>query len=189
MPIERGMLEIVSEAGTGPADGSMHRRAAGLMASRIWQTLVEHHEDVASQRQLDVDRRLRSEHVRIAVQVRAEQHSVFGDPSQRIEAEQLKTARVREDGAVPRHELMEASEFADQLMTGPQEQMIGVGENDPRVEFIGQVALRDALYSCLSAHGHENRGFDGAMCGVKQTGAGVRDGALCLNFKSHYIQY
>ena len=78
--------------------------------------------------------------VRIAVQVRAEQHAFFGDLAQRVETENLESARIGEDRPGPVHELVQAAELADGLVAGPEEQMIGIAQDDLGVQIVQQIA-------------------------------------------------
>ena len=66
--------------------------------------------------------------------------------------------------------------LADQLVAGPQVEMVGVGEQDPHAQVLRQVALGQALDGGLRAHGHEYGRLDGSMRGMQQAraGAGVR---------------
>ena len=57
------------------------------------------------------------------------------------------------------------------LVAGPQEQMIGIGQQDLDAEILGEVALGESFDRGLRADRHEYRRFDGAMRGVEQAGA------------------
>ena len=141
------------------------------MAGRIGQALVEHHHDVAAERELDVDGRFGREHVRVAVQMRLEQHALFGDLAQAVETEDLKAAGIGEDRPRPGHELVQSAELADGLVPGPQIQMIGVAQDDLGVQVVQQIARQDAFDGRLRADGHEHRSLDVAMRGVQNAGA------------------
>src|ERR1044072_9597129 len=70
--------------------------------------------------------------------------------------------------------------------------MIGIRQDDARVQIVGQIALREALHGGLRADGHEDRGFDDAVRRMQQSGACARNGTLGLDFKSdggHYKDY
>ena len=69
---------------------------------------------------------------RIAVEVRLEDHALLGDLAQAAQAEDLKAAGIGEDGVRPGHEAVQSAHLADQLVPGPQIQMIGVGQQDLR---------------------------------------------------------
>ena len=166
-----------------PAHGPVHGLIGGFVAGRILQALVERHHDVAAERELHIHGGFGREQVRVAVQVRAEQHAFFCDLAQVAQAENLEAARIGEDRARPGHEAVQAAELADQLMAGPQKQVIGVGEDDFGVQLVGQIALHDALDGGLRADWHEHGGFDDAVRGVDEAGARAGVGALGLSSK------
>ena len=56
---------------------------------------------------------------------------------------------------------------------GPQEEMVGVAEDDAGLEFVPEVALVEAFDRGLRADGHEDGGRDIAMRGVQNAGAGA----------------
>ena len=170
-----------------PAHGPLHRLVRGFVASGVGEALVQRHHDVAAQGELDVDGGFRREQMRVAIQVRAEEHALVGDLAEVAQAEDLESAGVGEDGARPGHEFVQPAELADQLVAGPQEQVIGVGEDDLGVELAGQIALHDAFDRGLRADGHEDGRFDDAVRGVDQTGASAGVGADGLEFEAHYF--
>ena len=85
-----------------PAHRPVHGRARCFVAHRVRRALIQHHHDVAAKRQLDVDGRCGREHVRVAVQVRLEQHAFVADLAQIAEAEDLESAGIGQDGPRPR---------------------------------------------------------------------------------------
>ena len=158
------------------------------MAYRVLGALVEHHHDVAAEGELDIDSRLGREQVLVAVQMRAEQDAVFGDRAETVQAEDLETARVGEDGARPVHETVEAAEFVDGLVAGAKVEMVRVGQDDARVEIVEQIARQQAFDRGLGPDRHEDRRLDVAMRGMQEAGprAGVRAGGLDLERKHRF---
>ena len=59
-------------------------------------------------------------------------------------------------------------------MSGPQVEMIGVGQQDLHAEIFGEVALREPFDRRLCAHRHEDRRLDRAVRRVQQPRAGTR---------------
>ena len=80
---------------------------------------------------------------------------------------------------------MQAAQFADQLVSGTQEQMIRVGQDDAGIQPASQIALRDALYGSLCAHWHEHGGFHHAMGGMQQSRPRACVRAFGLQLKMH----
>ena len=78
------------------------------------------------------------------------------------EAEDLEAAAVGEDRPVPVHEAVQAAQLGDQLVAGPQGEVIGVAEDDAAPasrELLG----RQPLDGGLGADGHEDRRLDDAV--------------------------
>ena len=74
----------------------------------------------------------RGELVHAAVEVRLEQDAVLVELAQVCQAESLEAAAVREDRAMPTHEIVKASQLVDHIYTRPQHEMIGVGQENLR---------------------------------------------------------
>jgi hypothetical protein len=161
-----------------PTDGAVHALAGVLMGDRIFGTLVEHHANVAAEGQLHVDRRFGGEGVQIAVEVGLEDHALVGNFAEAAEAEDLEAAGIGEDGVGPRHEAVKSAHFADELVAGAEEEMVGVGQQDFDAEIFGEVALGESFDGGLGADRHEYGGFDGDMGGVKESRARAGFGAL-----------
>ena len=98
-------------------------------------------------------------------------HTLFRHPAQIAEAEDLKTAAVRENRAVPVHEAVQAPEPADDVLARTEMKVIGVGQDDPRPGFPHFLG-RERLYRPAGPYRHENRSRDGAPCRVQLTGTG-----------------
>ena len=153
----------------GPAEGALHALAGVLVSDGIFGTLVERHADIAAEGQLHVDGGFRGEGVEIAIEVRLENHALIGDLPQAAEAEDLEAAGIGENCVGPGHEAVQSAHFADELVAGAQEKMIGVGEEDLDAEVLGEVALAESFDGGLRSHRHEYRGFDGPVRGVEQS--------------------
>ena len=60
-----------------------------------------------------------------------ERDAVVVDTRDRVaEREDLEPAGVGQDGPVPAHEAVEAAELPDELVAGPEMQVVGVAEED-----------------------------------------------------------
>ena len=94
--------------------------------------------------------------------MRAERDALFGELAQFAERENLKATGIGEHRAVPRHEAMESTKFANVLVSGPKIKMVGIAENNLRTKFFEDV-LRDGLYGRNGSDGHEDGRFDDAM--------------------------
>ena len=138
-----------------PADRALRRFLGIVVVGRIRHALIEGHDDVRTKRHLDFHRDLRREELLRSVDMRTERHAFLRDLAQVAEAEDLEPAAVRQDGAVPVHELVQAAGLADEVHARAQEEMIRIRENDARAE-IAQLIRRDALDGRLRADRHED---------------------------------
>src|SRR4051794_14214653 len=78
---------------------------------------------------------------------------------------------------------MESAQLPNGFMAGSQEQVIGVGKEDWRIDLIQQLLGSHSLDGRLRTHGHENRSRDRPVVRVEETGSCPRDRAFRLNFK------
>ena len=78
------------------------------------------------------------------------------------EAEHLVAAAVGEDRLVPANEFVEAAPPGDQLVAGPQHQVIGVAENDARADLL-KVLRSQGFNRALGADRHEHGRLDLAV--------------------------
>jgi len=174
---------VMGEGAFGPPDGSFHRRASGFMADGPGRAFIEHHHDVAAERELDVDGGGRREYVSVAVEVRLEGNAFFGDAAEVGEAEDLEASGIGEYGARPGHEFVKTAQFADEFVAGSEEEMVSVSQNDGGFEIFPKIPLREAFYGGLGSDGHERGGGDVAVWGVKNAGAGAGYGAFGEEFE------
>jgi hypothetical protein len=123
---------------------------------------VEHHRDVRAG--LDVGGLLRREQVRGAIEMRTEARALFGNGPARREAEHLIAAAVGEDRLLPSDEPVEAAHARDEIVAGPQIEVIGVAQQNLRAD-VFEIAMRHTLHRTLGADGHE-RGVSIAPWGV-----------------------
>jgi len=128
----------------------------------VFGALVEGHGDVGAKGDLHVHGVLGGEEVAAAVQVRAETDALVGDLAELAEREDLKAAGIREQGARPTDEFVQAAHAADGLVAGAQVEVIGVAQDDLRAEGFKHV-LGNGLDGSGSADGHEDRGLDGLV--------------------------
>ncbi len=103
-----------------------------------------------------------------AVEVRLELGTLFADDTPLGEAEDLKAAAVGEDRSRPPDEPVQTAAAGDQLVTGPQEQVIGVAEDDLGVHLL-QVAMQCRLDGSLRPDRHERRRLHDAVRGLEFT--------------------
>ena len=123
------------------------------------RALVEGHEDVAAELQLDARRALRSQLLPAAVEVTAEDGALFGDPALFGKRVDLEAARIGEDVAVPGHEPVQSTHLRHQRGARTKQQVVRVRQDDLRADAL-QIVGRNRLHGGGGAHRHELRRVD-----------------------------
>ena len=100
------------------------------------------------------------------------------------EREYLEAAAVREDGALPAVEAVQASRGPEHLQPRAQVEVIGVAQYDLRLHLPAQLLEMHALHAAHRSHGHEDGRGHLAVAGGDDARAGVtaRVGGLQLEF-------
>ena len=137
------------------------------------RALVKRHHDVAANAALDVHYLLGREQVLAAIDVAAEGHSLVGQLAVLGQREDLETAAVGEDGAVPTVELVKATGTLNDVHARAQVQVIGIAQNDLRLDVLAQLGHVNRLNSTHRSHRHENRGLNLTVVGSNESGAGT----------------
>src|SRR5439155_6317199 len=150
------------------------RAADGLGELGVWdacrRTDVEAHRDVGPELRLDRGCELGREASRLAVVDRAEGDAVVVDPEQRVaQGEDLEAAGVGEDRPVPACECVQTAKLRDDILAGPEVEVVGVAEDHRRADSTELVRVH-ALDRAFRAHGHERRRRNLAVRGADQTG-------------------
>src|SRR5919198_403409 len=132
---------------------------------------VEAHGDVGTETALDVGDELRRKTHRLPVVDRPERDPILVDGGDRVtEREDLKAARVREDGAAPAHEAVKAAELLDHVDARTEVEVVGIAKEDRRPELLQSLGV-EAFDARLRTHRHEGGGGHVAVCGVEEAGA------------------
>src|SRR5215510_34104 len=118
--------------------------------------------------------------------MRAELYALFPNLSQVAEAEDLEPAAVGQNRAVPRNEFAQPAQLEDGFVAGPEKKVIGVSENDSRVEVFEHL-LRDGLDRAGGPDRHEDGRLDLAVGGPDPSGARLRDRVFIFDFEKLII--
>ena len=113
-----------------------------------------------------------------------EMDAFFRNSSEFCQRENLESTTVGQDWAVPAHESMKSAKVFDHLQTRPQEEMIGVAENNLRAHR-AKLLRGHRLDGALGANGHEDRRFDDPMFGEQSAPASPRRGINLEYFERH----
>ena len=118
-------------AALGPHAGELDGAGDVALLSGVARALVKLHADVAAE--LLGDRHVvlgRPEHMATVVIGGDEAHALIGELDRIGMGEDLEAARVREDGTVPVHEVVQAAELGHRIGARAHGQVIGIGEHD-----------------------------------------------------------
>ncbi len=159
-------VRLCELAAACPADRPEHRISNGGLFGRQGDDMVEHHHDIAAERFLNGNRTFRREFDLAAIQVRAKRRPLFGNLAHFGQAKELKPAAIGQDGPVPTTKAMQPSEFADHFLARPQRKVVSVAQNHLGARGPELVECHP-LDGSLGSDGHESRGLNGSMRGVK----------------------
>src|SRR5260370_354611 len=111
--IASGLFEEISASAARPGGGALERGLGFFARGRRLNAFIEDHSNIRPERKLNLGGFFRRQKMLRAVEMGTKAHAFIGHFSQFGEAEDLIAAGVREDGARPGHELMQATKLAD----------------------------------------------------------------------------
>ena len=155
--------------------------------SRPWRALVESHHDVRADGALDVHHLLGREEMLAAVDVGAELAALFREFANAREGKHLEAAAVGEHGAVETVELMQAAGFLNDVQPRAEVEVIGVAEDNLRLDVVFEFAQVHAFHAAERPHGHEYRRFNLAVVSFDDTCSGIAAGEGMLEGKVHCL--
>src|SRR5215471_2115808 len=82
---------------------------------------------------------------------------------------------------------MQAAQLLDGFMPGAQKQMIGVSQNNLRVQIVQKVAWKNSLDGGLSSHGHKHRRLHVPMSRMKNPRPRPSGGTSGLKLESKHF--
>ena len=138
----------------GPAERPPHRVFHHRPLGRQRHDMIHLHGDIGADPLLNPHRVLGRELDRAAVDVGAKKGAGLGDPHLLCETEHLEAARIGERGTIPSHERRHAPRLLDQLLAGPQVEVIRIGEHHPGAG-LANAADIDSLHAGERGHRHE----------------------------------
>ena len=109
-------------------------------------------------------------------------HAFLRDLSQFRQRKNLITAAVRQNRSIPIHELVKAAKMSDDIESGPDEQMIGISEDDLRIQ-LAQLAWTDRFHAALCPYRHERWCLNHAVPGRQPSTPRFRLSILCEKLK------
>ncbi len=142
-----------------PAHRQLHGGARLGLARRVRRALIEAHRDVRGEHALNAHRFLRGQKHLRAVDWRTKSRAFLGDFAHVLQAPDLKSARIGENGAAPMHEAMQPPMRLDHRKARPQIKMEGVAEDDFDADLL-ELFRRHRLDRSVGAHRHERGRLD-----------------------------
>ena len=88
-----------------------------------------------------------------------EGHALFGQLAQLRQRHDLKAAAIGQDGALPIHEIMQATLAGDAFSARAQHQVIGIAQQDIGASLAHLLGIHGLDCACR-AHRHEGRRLD-----------------------------
>jgi hypothetical protein len=155
-------IETVAAA-LEPAVGEAEGVLSVFVLAGVGRTLVEGHDDVRPNFPLDVHRPLRGENVLRAVNMRLECDALLLYLSLRSKGIHLVAAAVRQNGALPAIEFMQAARRFQHIHAGPKVEVVGIAEDDLRPHLPLQFVYMHRFYGACRTHGHEDGRLDGSV--------------------------
>jgi hypothetical protein len=183
--IEGGRLVHPRNAPVQPTVGQLHGLPGIPIITGIGRTFIKGHDDVSPDDALDVHRPFRREQVRTAIDVAPEGHALLLDFSVLGQAVHLIPSGIGQDGPVPAHEPMQSSRLLQDIKARTKIQVVGVPQNDVRVDGFGQHILRHRLDGTLRANRHERGGAEVTVRRLQRAGPGLGMGINGLDDEGH----
>ena len=175
-----GVLEMFPATGE-PVMGQCQGLAGIIVVTGTRRAFVQCHHDVAADGAFDVHHLLGGEQVIAAVDVAAKGHALVSQFAVIGKRKHLKATAIGKDGTVPTVKLVQSACTLDDIHTGSQVQVIGVAQDDLRLDILTQFSHVNCLYSSHRAHGHEDGGLDLTMVGRDESS--TRIGALGCGYE------
>ena len=177
---EKGLLITVHgvrivksfDAARQPAVGEFHRLFGIIPFAGVRRTLVESHNDIGANHTLYIHHTFRGKVVFGAIDMALKRDAFFFDLAPVRQRMHLVSAAIRQDRPLPAVELMQSACFLQHLQSGPQVQVVGIAEAYLRLDVVAEFVLVYGFYRGGGADGHEYGGFDRAMVGLDEAGAG-----------------
>ncbi len=126
-----GRADSRAETALGPSRGHLKRAARTTSVRGKRGAFVERHHDIGAEPLLNLHRAFRGEHQRRAIEMRAEPDALLGNGIDLREAHRLVAARIGQYRAGKSHEPRDPAHLADQFLTRPHREVIGIRKNEP----------------------------------------------------------
>ena len=145
----------MSKTPLGPTARTFGGKSGIFIIGGIGNAFIKGHGNIRVEGYLDIHRYFRRQKFLRSVYMGTEGHAVFRNLSHLSEAKNLKTATIGKNRILPIHKAMNPAGFMNQILTGPQKQMISIAQNDLSshvIQFFRSQRLNRSL--CTDRHEH-----------------------------------
>ena len=156
-----------------------------MVVALSWWTLVKGHHDIGTNDALCVHHVFWREDMLRTIDMAAKLTTLFLQLADARQREHLETTRVRQDGAVPRVELVQSASLAQDIESWAQIQVVGVAQNDLCLHLLAELGEMHCLHASHRTDGHEDRGLDLTVIGGDQSCTGVTRIVAMLYLEPH----
>ncbi len=129
------------------------------------RTFVERHHDVGTDGALRIHHIFGRKQMPRSVDVRVKQHAFLFHLACASQRKHLKTAAIGQNGAIPAVEFVQTASLFENLQPRAQIEVIGVAQNNLRLDVVAQFALVHRFHRSTSPHRHKNRRLYRAVVG------------------------
>ena len=135
--------------------------------------MIQRHHDVAADGPLRLDAELRAEQDRLPVEIALKDRALLAHRARMRQRENLEAARVRQHGALPAHEIVDAAGAPEDFRTRPQQQMISVREQNLRTGLLQRAGSCAFTVACVPTG--MKSGVCTSLCRVRKVAARARE--------------
>ena len=168
--------------------GQVEALASVGLVRRPGRAFVERHHDVGADGAFDVNDPFGGEEMFAAVDVTAELAAFFGEFANAGEGEDLEASAVGQHRAGEAVEAMESADALQHLRAGAEIEVIGVSENDFRLQVVNKFAKVNALHAADGTDGHEDGRVNHAVICREQSGASASVFLCVLQVIGHFSE-
>ena len=172
--VEVGSTVEAGNTTVEPTMRTLHGRFGIRLVRRTRTTLIKRHHDVRAYLSLYIHHALGGKQQFAAVDMAGELHAFLCHLADVGEGEYLVAAGVGKYGSCPSLEAVQPTRLVQDLRARAEVEVVGVAEDDLRLDIVLKVAPLYALHGAHRADGHEDGREDVAVVGMNDPGASRR---------------
>ncbi len=175
--------ERLLAAAFGPAEGFVDGFRSVVVCCGIRDAFIETHHDIRAEDALRPERFCGTQEELFPIDMGLESDAIGLDFAEFAERKDLKAAGIGQDGTIPSHKRVQTTAVLHNFVAGPQEQVVGIAENDIDLQLL-QIARLERLDGSLRTDRHKYGGLNGTMGSLQDAPPGVvagQDGLFVRN--------